>query len=53
MCGPHLSEHGVTDGAEVHCSLVGQVVEHVEGSGGFGALLLVAKDQIDPLVELA
>lgn len=50
---PHLSEHWVVDGAEVDCTLVGQIIEHIEGSGGFRSLLLVAKDQIDPLVELA
>lgn len=50
---PHLSEHGVIDGAEVDCTFVGQIIENIEGSGGFRSLLLVAKDQIDPLVELA
>lgn len=50
---PHLSEHGVADGAEVDCTFVGQIVENIEGPGGFRSLLLVAKDQIDPLVELA
>ncbi|TNN89565.1 hypothetical protein EYF80_000168 [Liparis tanakae] len=32
---------------------IGQIIEHIESSGGFRSLLLVAKDQIDPLVELA
>lgn len=50
---PHLSEHGVANGAEVDRALIRQVIENIEGSGGFGSLLLVAEDQIDPLVELA
>lgn len=50
---PYLSEHGVADGAEVDCTFVGQIIENIEGSGGFRSLLLVAKDQIDPLVQLA
>lgn len=49
----YLSEHGVIDGAEVDSSFIGQVVENIEGSGGFRSLLLVAKNQVDPLVELA
>lgn len=49
----YLSEHGVADGAEVDGAFVGQIVENVEGSGGFGSLLLVSEDQIDPLVQLA
>ena len=53
MLRPHLSEHGVVEGVEVDCALVGQIVEHIQGPRGFGALLLVAEDQIDPLVELA
>ena len=50
---PHLAQHGVRDGAEVDGALVGQVVEDVQGPGGLGALLLVAEDQVDPLVQLA
>lgn len=50
---PHLSEHGVGDGAEVDGPFVGQIIEDIESSGGFRSLLLVAKDQINPLVELA
>lgn len=49
----YLSEHGVVDGAQVDRSFVGQVIENVEGPGSFGSLLLVAKDEIDPLVQLA
>lgn len=49
----YLSEHGVVDGAQVDRPFVGQVIENVEGPGSFGSLLLVAKDEIDPLVQLA
>lgn len=49
----HLSEHGVVDRAEVDCAFIGQIIENIEGSGGFGSLLLVAEDQINPLVKLA
>lgn len=49
----YLSEHGVVDGAQVDRPFVGQVVENVERPGRFGSLLLVAKDEIDPLVQLA
>lgn len=49
----YLSEHGVIDGAEVDCPFIGEIIENIEGSGGFRSLLFVAKDQIDPLVELA
>lgn len=50
---PYLSEHGVIDGAEVDRPFVREIVENIEGSGGFGSLLLVAENQINPLVELA
>lgn len=50
MYQPYLSEHGVGDGAKVDCTFVGQIIENIEGSGGFRSLLLVAEDQIDPLV---
>lgn len=53
MYQPHLSEQGVVDGAQVDRTFVGQIIENIEGSGGFRSLLLVAKDQIDPLVKLA
>lgn len=49
----HLLEHGVTDGAQVDRAFIRQEVENIEGSGGFGPLLLVAENEIDPLVELA
>lgn len=52
MCS-YLSEHGVVDGAKVDCTFVGQIIENIKASGGFRSLLLVAKDQINPLVQLA
>lgn len=53
MYQPHLSEHGIVDGAQVDCTFVCQIIEDIEGSGGFRSLLLVAKDEVNPLVELA
>ncbi len=53
MYQPHIAEQGVVDGAQVDRTFVGQIIENIEGSGGFRSLLLVAKDQIDPLVKLA
>lgn len=52
MQQPHLSQHGVIDGAEVDRAFVGQIIENIEGPGGFRSLLLVAKNQVDPLVKL-
>lgn len=49
----YLSEHGVADGAQVDRPFVRQVIENVECPGCFWSLLLVAKDEIDPLVQLA
>lgn len=49
----YLSEHGVSDGAQVNRPFVGQVIENVECPGCFWSLLLVAKDEINPLVQLA
>lgn len=51
--GTYLPEHRVGDAVQVHRALVGQVVKHVERADGFGAALLVAKDEVDPLVQLA
>lgn len=52
---PHtyLPEHGVGDALQAHGALVGQVVEDVQGADGFRAALLVAEDEVDPLVQLA
>lgn len=49
----YFSEHGVPDGAKVDGTFICQIIENVEGSDGFGTLLLVAKYQVDPLMQLA
>lgn len=49
----HLSEHGVVNGAQVDRAFICQIVENIEGPGSFGSLLLVAENQVNPLVELA
>lgn len=53
LISTYFSEHGVPDGAEVDGTFICQVIENIEGSGGFGTLLLVAKYQVDPLMQLA
>lgn len=53
LSSTYFSEHGVPDGAEVDGTFICQVIENIEGSGGFGTLLLVAKYQVDPLMQLA
>ena len=42
----------VVDVVDVHLSLVEQVVEDVDRLHGRRTLLLVAKDQVDPFVEV-
>jgi len=42
----------VVDVVDVHLALVEQVVEHVDRHLRQRALLLVAEDQVDPLVEV-
>lgn len=53
MIWTYFSEHGVSDGAEVDGPFICQIIEYIESSGGFGTLLLVAKYQVDPLMQLA
>lgn len=59
LCGcvvvwqPHLSQHGVIDGAEVDGPFIRHIIINIEGSGGLRSLLLVTENQIDPLVKLA
>ncbi len=47
-----LSELGVGEGVQVHRSLVRQVMENIESPNGLRSSLLVAEDEIDPLVQL-
>lgn len=42
----------VVDVVDVNLSLVEEVVEDVDGLHGWRALLLVAEDEVDPLVEV-
>ncbi len=49
---PHLLHDGVGDGLEVHGALVRQVVEDVGGADRLGPALLVAENQVDPLMQL-
>lgn len=42
----------VVDVVDVHLALVEQVVEDIHRLHSWGALLLVAEDQVDPLVEV-
>ena len=44
---------GVLDSVHVHGVLVGQVVKHVARLDGVLAALLVAEDQVDPVVEVS
>ena len=39
-------------GEDTHCSLVEEMMEHVVGLEGFLACLLVAEDEVDPLVKV-
>lgn len=48
----YLSHLRVADGVQVHGALVRHVMENVEGPDGLRTLLLVAEDEIDPLVQL-
>lgn len=50
--GSYLSELGVGDGVQVQRSLVRQVMENIESPNGLRSSLLVAEDEIDPLVQL-
>lgn len=50
--GSYLSELRVCDGVQVHGALVRQVMENVESPYGLRSFLLVAEDEIDPLVQL-
>ena len=47
-----LLHHRVGDGVQVHVALVRHVVEDIGGADGLRATLLVAKDQVYPLVQL-
>lgn len=49
----YLPQHWISYRIEVDSAFVGQVIEHIEGSDGLRALLLVAKNEINPLVKLA
>lgn len=49
----YLPEHRVGDAIQVHRAFIGQVVENVESTHCFWSSLFVAKDKIDPLVQLA
>lgn len=42
----------VVDVVDVHLALVEEVVEHVDRLHGWWALLLVAKDEVDPLMQV-
>lgn len=42
----------VVDVVDIHLTLVEKVVEDVDGFHCSGTLLLVAKDQVDPLMEV-
>lgn len=48
----YLSHLMVADGLQVHGALVRHVMENVKGPNAFRAPLLVAEDEIDPLVQL-
>ena len=48
----HLPQDRVIYRLQVDATLVGQVVEDVGGPDGFWSPLLVAKYEIDPLVQL-
>lgn len=49
----HLTHWGITgEAVEVYGPLVGQVVKDVEGSHCLGPALLVAKNKVNPLVQL-
>lgn len=51
--GAYLPERRVRDAVQARGALVGQVVEDVEGADRLWPPLLVAEDQVDPLVQLA
>ncbi len=46
------ASHGVVDRVDVHVPLVEQVVEHVGGGNGGFTTLLVAENQVDPVVQV-
>ena len=48
-----LSHHWITLLVEIHSPLICEIVEHIGRSNSFWTFLLVAKDQVDPLVKLA
>lgn len=51
-CVPYLSERRVCDAVQPGGALVSQVVEDVEGTRRFRASLLVAKNKVNPLMQL-
>lgn len=54
MVSIYLAQRGVGyEAVEVDGALVGQVLKDVEGPYSFWAALLVAKNEVDPLVQLA
>lgn len=51
-CAPYLSEWRVCDAVQPGGAFVSQVVKDVEGTRCFGASLLVAKNKVNPLMQL-
>lgn len=51
-CVPYLSEQRVCDAVQPGGALVSQVVKDVEGTRRFRASLLVAKNKVNPLMQL-
>lgn len=52
LWGPYLPERGVGDTVQLGRALVSQVVKDVEGAHRLRAPLLVAKNKVDPLMQL-
>lgn len=49
----NLPHHRILYRIQIYRSFVGEVVEDIGGSYSFGSTLFVAKDEVNPLVELA
>ena len=48
----HLSHDGVGDGVQVDVTLIRKVVEDISCPHSLRTALLVAKDEVDPLMKL-
>lgn len=49
----YLPQHRVSDTIQVHGAFIGQVVKNIQSPDCFWSSLLIAKYEVNPLMELA